>query len=220
MKLNREQIIKALECCTNCICNHAKTDTECPLVKMDFCKNYLMKQSLALIKEQDEQIFKLENRLKECENGYEGTLSLDRCKLHDAEEKVKELTQLHEMLSESYDHLEKTKDELIAERARLTEENERLNKEVADLQDELKCEKETNAHLCSQYMSENHLRHQVEEMLANGMSVVKANTVRKMQERFNEKVAKLLISPSIQYQASAFIDQIAKEMVEGSECGG
>ena len=42
----------------------------------------------------------------------------------------------------------------------------------------------------------------------------KADTVRKMQERFNEKVAKLLISPSIQYLASAFIDQIAKEMLE------
>lgn len=105
--------------------------------------------------------------------------------------------------------------ELDKQIKRLTEENERLNKEVADLQDELKCEKETNAHLCSQYMLENHLRHQVEEMLANGMSVVKANTVRKMQERFNEKVAKLLISPSLQYQASFFIDQIAKEMVEG-----
>lgn len=45
----------------------------------------------------------------------------------------------------------------------------------------------------------------------------KADTVMKMQERFNEKVAKLLISPSIQYQASAFIDEIAKEMLEGSE---
>ena len=43
----------------------------------------------------------------------------------------------------------------------------------------------------------------------------KTDTVRKMQEKFNEKVAKLLVSPSIQYQASAFIDQIAKEMLEG-----
>ena len=50
------EIIKALECCTNCICNHAKTDTECPLVKMSFCKNYLMKESLALINRQKEDI--------------------------------------------------------------------------------------------------------------------------------------------------------------------
>ena len=55
MELNREQIIKALECCTNCTCNHAETDTECPLVKMSFCKNYLMKQSLSLINELTEE---------------------------------------------------------------------------------------------------------------------------------------------------------------------
>ena len=54
--------------------------------------------AIALIKEQEEQIFKLENRLKECENGYEGTLFLDRCKLHDAEEKIKELTEKNERL--------------------------------------------------------------------------------------------------------------------------
>lgn len=56
MELNREQIIKALECCTNCTCNHPKTDTECPFVKMSFCKNYLMKQSLALINRQRAEI--------------------------------------------------------------------------------------------------------------------------------------------------------------------
>lgn len=69
----------------------------------------------------------------------------------------------------------------------LTEENERLSKEVADLQDELKCEKETNEHLCSQYMSESHLRHQVEEMLANGMDAVKADTVKKIRKRLHEE---------------------------------
>jgi hypothetical protein len=41
-----------------------------------------------LLREKDEQIFKLENRIKECENGYEGTLHLERCKLHDAEIKI------------------------------------------------------------------------------------------------------------------------------------
>ena len=185
MKLNREQIIKALECCTNCICNLAKTDTECPLVKMDFCKNYLMKQSLALIKEQDEQIFKLENRLKECENGYEGTLSLDRCKLHDAEEKVKELTQLHEMLSESYDHLEQTKDELIAERSRLTDENEKIGIENFEL-------------ICE-------------------LSRIKADTVRKMQESLHERFGTDSNRVYSNYNIHRYIDQIAKEMVEGKK---
>lgn len=96
----------------------------------------------------------------------------------------------------------------------LGEENERLSKEVADLKDELKCEKETNAHLSSQYMSENHLRHQVEEMLANGMSVVKADTVRKMQER----VLQLFPCDKKFTTISRFtIDQIAKEMLEGEK---
>lgn len=58
-----EQIMKALECCTNCICNHAKTDTECPLVKMDFCKNYLMKESLSLINRQKAEIEELQKAL-------------------------------------------------------------------------------------------------------------------------------------------------------------
>lgn len=84
----------------------------------------------AFVSAQADKIFALENRLKECENGYEGTLHLESCKLHDAEEKVKELTQANEQLSESYDHLEKTKDELLAERSRLTEENERLRKNL------------------------------------------------------------------------------------------
>lgn len=60
-----DDVIKALECCTNCICNHAKTDTECPLVKMDFCKNYLMKQSLALINRQKAEIESLKKVLYE-----------------------------------------------------------------------------------------------------------------------------------------------------------
>ena len=36
---------------------------------------------IGFIKEQDEQIFKLENRLKECENGYSQTLALERAKV-------------------------------------------------------------------------------------------------------------------------------------------
>lgn len=113
----------------------------------------------------------------------------------------------------------------------LTEENERLNTiwakqcveleercmalgaEVADLKDELKCEKETNAHLCGQYMSENHLRHQAEEMLANGMSVVKSDTVREMQTRLAQRIG-TYTDKSFVYVSAWFklIDQIAKEM--------
>lgn len=136
MELNREQIIKALECISNTedvLCEG------CAYKKYDglACHRIGAKNALALIKEQEEQIFKLENRLKECENGCEGTVFLDRCKLHDAEEKVRELTQANEQLSESYDHLEKTKDELIAERSRLIlkcQEAEKINKEKCTLE--------------------------------------------------------------------------------------
>ena len=83
----------------------------------------------------------------------------------------------------------------------LSEENERLSKEVADLQDELKCEKETNNHLCDEYMS------------------AKADTVREMQERFKAEMrntAKYSFGGR-EYSVigEAFIDQIAQEMVEG-----
>ena len=129
MELNAEYIKVALKC-------HSDPKNKCEICPYNkkCCSMALSNDALDLITSQEQKIFELENRLKECENGYEGTLFLDRCKLHDAEEKVKELTQAHEMLYESYDHLEKTKDELLADRSRLTEENERLQK-LCELRD-------------------------------------------------------------------------------------
>lgn len=99
MELNREQIIKACEHCLNKKTNSLKDCPDCKYFYKGYrCKTGLLADALALIKQQDEQIFKLENRLKECENGYEGTLYLDRCKLHDAEQKIKELTEKNERL--------------------------------------------------------------------------------------------------------------------------
>ena len=120
--MEREKIIKALEFCAN---NDDCVGVMCPYYTIG-CEYKMPKDALSLIKEQEQKIFELEKCLKERENGYEGTLYLDRCKLHDAEEKVKELTQANEQLSESYDHLEKTKDELLAERSRLTEHNAQI----------------------------------------------------------------------------------------------
>lgn len=90
--MEKEQIIKALECCSGSDCRR------CPYFGHITCISLMRKDSIALIKQQDEQIFQLENRLKECENGYEGTLHLERNKLHDAEERVKELTEENKML--------------------------------------------------------------------------------------------------------------------------
>lgn len=49
MELTDEQIKQALEFCANCECNDEKTEKECALINMSFCKNYLRKQSLDYI---------------------------------------------------------------------------------------------------------------------------------------------------------------------------
>ena len=104
--MEKKQIIKALECCIgdNADCN------SCPYwVDVDVnCFDNVKSDALALIKQQDEQIFQLENRLKECENGYAGTLHIESCKLHDAEERVKELTEDNEAQAETIKNLIET----------------------------------------------------------------------------------------------------------------
>ena len=159
-----------------------------------------LESALSLIKEQEQKIFELENRLKECENGYEGTLFLDRCKLHDAEEEIKKLTQAHEMLSESYDHLKKTKDELLAERSRLADENERLRATVAIADGERKCRL---------------------DVLRKSIYKAKADTVRKMKEIITKKCAVSNVhyvynaEPTITYELTNWeLDRIEKEMLE------
>lgn len=133
-ELNREDIIKALECFHTRILNTkiAEKITETEIMAII--------NALALIKDQAEQIFKLENRLKECENGYEGTLFLDRCKLHDAEEKVKQLTEENERLKAIPKQLHKKMSERMIEERKIERKlvEELLNdsyvipKEIAD----------------------------------------------------------------------------------------
>ncbi len=117
--LNAEQIKCGLEHCT---ATGYKCE-ECPyFYKSEGIKSsmeILMIDALALINSQEQKIFELENRLKECENGYEGTLHLERCKLHDAEEKVKELTAENEKLTINMNAYGLTA-------KRLGEDNERL----------------------------------------------------------------------------------------------
>ena len=119
MKLNAEQIKKALECCASG--TSAVACDGCPLRyeegTCDDDSNYLLRQALALIISQEQRIKELEVELKAMRG------AANSYKMH-----ITELTQAHEMLSESYDHLEKTKDELLAERSRLTEELQKLKK--------------------------------------------------------------------------------------------
>ena len=159
VNLNAEELKQVLEA------HKKRRCAVCPLHKEEImqlnrsCGTMIAENCLALVKSYEDKIFAFENRLKECENGYEGTLFLDRCKLHDAEEKVKELTQANDMISESYDHLEKTKDNLLAERARLILENERLRKSYADYEE------------------------------TTGLNKVREDTARKMQERLKAEMS-------------------------------
>ena len=102
MELNAENIRVALRC-------HADEKNKCAICpyNKESCSIELAKDAIALINSQEQKIFALENRLKECENGYKGTNFLDRCKLHDAEEKVKELTEENERLRAIIDEAKK-----------------------------------------------------------------------------------------------------------------
>ena len=102
--MEKEQIIKALEWCSE-----LRLCVDCPMRTEGYfshsgnaCRKSLMENALALIKQQDEQIFQLENRLKECENGYSQTLGIERAR-------IKELTEENERLkneNEAYSELE------------------------------------------------------------------------------------------------------------------
>lgn len=92
-ELNREQVKKELVLFMDdnpieLHFNHKKTSKFLSFLKL----------VLDVITTDEQKIFELEKRLKECENGYEGTLYLERCKLHDTEQKIKELTEENERL--------------------------------------------------------------------------------------------------------------------------
>lgn len=163
MKLNGEQIIKALECC-----NRGTTEdcAKCPrfdgdrTLSTEDCMEKLMRDALSLIKELTAKVAKWE---EECD--LRGDMW---CKLNE-------------------------------ENKKLTEENERLKDRV---------------------LKETHLRHQAEEMLANGMSVVRADTARKMRERLEELYTDKLITDDMTVSIGVIkqnIKDIAKEMLEGEK---
>ena len=77
---------------------------------------------------------------------------------------------------------------------------------------------EENERLKARVLEEKHLRHQAEEMLANGMSVVRADTVQKVCLICKEKARLMTDAQDVQSVAVDIydIDQIAKEL-EGEE---
>ena len=114
--------------------------------------------------------------------------------------------------------------ELDKQVERLTEENKAWQMQLISEEEkadkayyELACEVEDlraeNERLKARVIDENNLRRMAEEMLANGMSVVKADTVRKMQERLKSLLKTDYINGTREHALSV-IDQIAKELLE------
>ena len=83
MKINdiKKRLHKALECHNSLSINDC---AECPYHLSESCIKLILLESIEIIE-------LLEMRNKENENGYAQTSFLDRCKLHDAEEEIKNL---------------------------------------------------------------------------------------------------------------------------------
>jgi len=143
---------------------------------------------------------------RECENcSYNEQTACKETMLYDTlslinsqEQRIKELTEENEAWQKA----------LITEKENADKAYYELACEVEDL----RAEKER---LKARVLEENHLRHQAEEMLAQGMSVVKADTVREMQELlykdFNTTTKPDMYIKSI-------IDKRVKEMLEDKQC--
>lgn len=146
--MNKTQIIKEFE---RVIDNGANT-LDSPFLDTPLYIEYI-KEAITIIKGYDEQIFKLENRLKECENGYQGTLFMESCKLHDAEEKIevqanviKDLTMRIQKASELLEPLKtrifeqhnETIDEVVERVKGLFAPDDEVIKEIDEISQELK----------------------------------------------------------------------------------
>ena len=150
MELSRVQIIRILGVCSE---NKSGYCEDCPYLNLKTpakCLDELMADAIAIMLQDEQTIFELENRLKECENGYAGTLALERAK-------VKELT----------------------------EENERLKLLLDDR--------------CDRCIERN-----------------RAGTVWEMTERLKARFDNGNDRIYTGYNIHRFIDQIAKEMLEGN----
>lgn len=98
----------------------------------------------------------------------------------------------------------------------LTEENERLRAEVNKL-DALSDEMgvDIDVKLKTIFELEDKLKAEKADVMYF-KDQIRAATVRKMQERLKSEIAKYFL-PTFQFQANAFIDQIAKEMIGDAE---
>ena len=167
MELNREQIVKALECCfIVCYCN------TCPYYKIgehtQVCTRKMAQDALALIRELTVEL----DAMRGAANSYK----MDNQRLTEENERLK---------------------------AKIVEEDRLLNDRVIE---------SVNA------VSKAHLRYT--DALEEKLKTVKADTVRKMQERLKEKSVEdvsLDGRTAIHIINAIWVDQIAKEMLEEVE---
>lgn len=147
-------------------------------------------------------------------------ISLIKEYINSQEQRIKELTEeltcketeyneLYELLqtykadSEAYRSYSKT----------LEKENESLKTLLNESYDTQNSLTEENERL----RAENERYAELEDgCYVTGYKNIKADTVREMQERLKAEIAKYFL-PTFRFQANAFIDQIAKEMLEGKK---
>ena len=218
MELNREQIIKALECCSGTDDDFLDVNcNECPYKTGETSCRYLDRNALALIKELAEEkeawqkqliaheetsgkayyelACEVEDLRKENENLHASCTKLTEEKF-DIECSYKALKKDNERLYESCTEFERSCTELTQTCTKLTEENERLRAECVN----------------QSLLWKKHF----ESIYETAKETVKADTVRKMQERIYaffdcENDYQRCSHGYIRYA----VDQIAKEMLEG-----
>lgn len=126
MELNKEKTIKGLEICAN---EYLNTCNDCPYTE-DYinCHQLLAKDALAIIKAQDQNIFELEKRIAENENGYAQTLFLEKCKNKDLTDELKKIKKAKYIFA-TVDYCSDDLAAAIKENKRLAEENKKLYEE-------------------------------------------------------------------------------------------
>lgn len=192
MELNREQIIKALECCTVGIGTECE---KCPYMRTAYCNDVLKKDILSYIKE----LTQANEQLSESYDHLEKTkdeLLAERSRLTEHNAQILQFGEEWEALARKFE----------AENKKLTVENERLKnrcvaKVILTSKDAEKIKKE-----CI-------------ERVKLDIKAIQTNTVRKMQERLKtkSKVRINTIFGKCLMLTAEDIDQIAKEMLEGEE---
>ena len=95
MELNREQIIKALECCTVGIGTECE---KCPYMRTAYCNDVLKKDILCYIKELTEDNEYLKTQLTATEARAESRKESDIAEILELRTKVEELTEENERL--------------------------------------------------------------------------------------------------------------------------